>query len=147
MKLQRQIIKRSLVIQEIKIELTFIKIKERNDNGKNEGTISQQTEDTKDMKIFYNRLNQHIIIKCWTFSNTVETYDLKLKPSHKSSTSVSGWDIHTDTDIYPILKSANEINFYWNKFFTNLSNIKLELEKLNDIQKFETVSTPYSVQH
>lgn len=62
MKFQRQIIKRDLGIQEIK-KITFIKIKERNDNRKNEGTISQQTEDTKDMEIFYNKLNQHIIIK------------------------------------------------------------------------------------
>lgn len=33
------------------------------------------------------------------------------------------------------------------KSFTNLSNIKLKLEKLNDIRKFETVSTSHSIQH
>ena len=69
-------------------------------------------------------------------SNTVETHDLKLKPLYKGSTPASGWALYTDTDTYPILKSANEKNFHWNKFLTNLANIKLESDKLNDIQKF-----------
>ena len=67
-------------------------------------------------------------------SNAVETHDLKLRSSYKGSTSVSGWALHTNTDTYPILKSTNKNNFHWNKFLTNLSNIKLELKKLNDIQ-------------
>ena len=60
---------------------------------------------------------------------------MKLKLSYKGSTPARGWALHTDTDTYPILKFANENNFHWNKFLTNLANIKLVSEKLNDIQK------------
>ena len=69
-----------------------------------------------------------------SLTSAVKTYNLKLKPSYKGSIQASGWDLHTDTDTYPILKSANEKNFHLKKLLVNLSNIKLESEKLNDIQ-------------
>ena len=43
---------------------------------------------------------------------------------------------HRHRYIYPILKYANEENFRWNRFLTNLSDIKIESDKWNDIQKF-----------
>ena len=89
--LQKQIIKIDLGIQEIKKEITYVKIKQHNDNEKLEDTISQQSEDTRIMekvlqqvKSTFNQHNQFFP------SNTVKTHDLKLKPSHKGSIPASG---------------------------------------------------------
>ena len=86
LKIQRQTIKIDLGIQEIRKELTFIKIKQHNDNEKNEEAISQQPEDTRVMEICfqqvkstYNRQNQMLM----SSSSTIETHDLKLKSSSK----------------------------------------------------------------
>ena len=49
-KLQRKIIKINLVIREIQQELTYIKIKQQNDNEKFEEAISKQSEDTRFME-------------------------------------------------------------------------------------------------
>ena len=46
-----------------------------------------------------------------SLSNTVETHDLTLTPSYKSSTPANRWDLYIYTYTYPILKSANEKNF------------------------------------
>ena len=43
-----------------------------------------------------------------SLSNTVETYDLQLKPSYKRLTPASGYALHIDTDAYPILKSQTK---------------------------------------
>ena len=137
--LQKKIIKIDLGIQEIKEQLIIIKINQHNESEKFEEAIAKQSEDTRivekilqQVKSTTNQQNQMLR----NLSNTVETHDLKFKPSYKVSTPASGWAVHTDTDTYPILKSANEKNFHWNKFLTNLANIKLESDKLNDIQKF-----------
>ena len=80
-----------------------------------------------------------------SLSNKGKTHDLKLKPSYKGSTPASGWALHTETETYPILKSANENNFHCNIFLTNLSNIKLESEKLNYIQNiWNNINTAFS---
>ena len=50
----------------------------------------------------------------------LETHGIQLKPSYKGSTVASGWDLYTDIDTYPILKSTNEKNFHWKIFLTNL---------------------------
>ena len=137
--LQKKIIKIDPGIREIKDQLIKIKIHQHNESEKFEEAIAKQSDDTRivdkilqQVKSITNQQNQ--ILR--NLSNTVETHDLKLKPSYKGSTPASGWDLHTDTDTYPILKSANEKNFHCNKFLTNLTNIKLESDKLNDIQKF-----------
>ena len=80
-----------------------------------------------------------------SLSNKGKTHDLKLKPSYKGSTPASGWALHTETETYPILKSANENNFHCNIFLTNLSNIKLESEKLKYIQNiWNNINTAFS---
>ena len=68
--LQKQIIKIDLGIQEIKKEITYVKIKQHNDNEKLEDTISQQSEDTRIMekvlqqvKSTFNQHNQIFSLK------------------------------------------------------------------------------------
>ena len=78
-----------------------------------------------------NKQNQILM----SLTNIVETHELKLKQSYKGSTPASEYALHTDIDTYPILKSANKNKFHWNKLLTNLSNIKLESDRLNDILK------------
>ena len=48
--LQKKIIKIDLVIQEIKKEITYIKIKQDNDNEKFEDAISKKSEDIRFME-------------------------------------------------------------------------------------------------
>ena len=68
--LQKQIIKIDLGIQEIKKEITYVKIKQHNDNEQLEDEISQQSEDTRIMekvlqqvKSTSNRHNQMLFLK------------------------------------------------------------------------------------
>ena len=138
MNLQKQIIKIDRGIQEIRKKLINIKVKQHNDNKKFEEAISQQSKDTRVMenilqqnKSKYNKQNQILM----SLTNIVETHELKLKQSYKGSTPASEYTLHTDIDTYPILKSANKKKLHWNKFLTNLSNIKLESDRLNDILK------------
>ena len=112
-----------------------------------EEAIAKQSDDTEivenilqQVKSTTNQQNQMLR----NLSNTVEAHNLKLKPSYKGSIPSSGWDLHIDTDTYPILKFANENNFHWNKFLTNLVNIKLESDKLNDIPKcWNSINTAF----
>ena len=60
MNLQKKIIKMDLGIQNFSKELTYIKIKQHNDNEKNEEAISQQFEDTKVME----NILQQVKSKC-----------------------------------------------------------------------------------
>ena len=68
--LKKQIIKIDLGIQEIKKEITYVKIKQHNDNEQLEDEISQQSEDTRIMekvlqqvKSTSNRHNQMLFLK------------------------------------------------------------------------------------
>ena len=88
--------------------------------------ILQQVKSSSNPK---NQMLKHLL-------STVDKHDLKSKPSYKGSKPANGWALHTDTDTYPILKSANEKDFHWNRFLTKLSDIKMESDKLNDIQTF-----------
>ena len=60
MNLQKKIIKMDLGIQNFSKKLTYIKIKQHNDNEKNEEAISQQFEDTKVME----NILQQVKSKC-----------------------------------------------------------------------------------
>ena len=60
MNLQKKIIKMDLGIQNFSKKLTYITIKQHNDNEKNEEAISQQFEDTKVME----NILQQVKSKC-----------------------------------------------------------------------------------
>ena len=64
--------------------------------------------------------------------NKVEKHSLKLNASNGTSGGV--WQLHSDTEIYPILKQ-DKIN-HWSKYNDNLKNIKLEGDSLIELQKF-----------
>ena len=64
---------------------------------------------------------------------TMEKHSLKLNASNGQKGGV--WALHSDVDMYPILKSDDR-NYHYTKFRDNLRPIKLEGPKLMDIRDF-----------
>ena len=63
---------------------------------------------------------------------TVENHALKLNAT--STMKAGAWQLHSDEDVYPILK--NEKGNHWSKYNDNVKNVILEGDNLMDLQKF-----------
>ena len=89
---------------------------------KNQLNILQQT--TKENKDAINLLRKK-----------TETHELKLAPT-SSTIPRSPWQLHSDSDTYPLLKSTNDKNSHFSKFRSLLERLTLQGDNLQDVKKW-----------
>ena len=64
-----------------------------------------------------------------------ETHELKLAPT-TSNLPKSPWQLHSDSDTYPLLKSQHNKDSHFSKFRSILDNITLQGDDLQSIKKW-----------
>ena len=119
-------------------------------NKKNEDRVIQSTIENKELREDIEALEQNYKINLKETLNikqkahdnvfeirglqkTMEKYSLKLNDSNGQRG--GAWALHSDVDMYPILKSDDK-NYRYTKFQDNLKTIKLKGSKLMDIRDF-----------
>ena len=117
-KIENQAIQSSIEIKEIKEDIEALE-QDNKDHLKETLNIKQKAHDNNfDIRGLKKEMEKH---------------SLKLNASN--GWKGGAWALHSDTDLYPILKSDDR-NYHYTKFQDNLKPVKLKGPKLTDIRDF-----------